>query len=65
MKTIILTLLASVSLSSCITIKTDGSGSYGNYQNSDYNSVENYSSKPMESREFLSPTFQKSEPIQE
>jgi uncharacterized protein YceK len=41
MKTIILTLLASVSLSSCITIKTDGSGSYGNYQNSDYNSVEN------------------------
>lgn len=53
MKTIILTLLVSLTLSSCITIKTDGNGSYGNYQNSDYNSAENYSSKPMESREFF------------
>jgi hypothetical protein len=53
MKTIILTLLVSLTLSSCITIKTDGNGTYGNYQNSDYNSAENYSSKPMESREFF------------
>lgn len=53
MKKIILTILSTIALHSCIIIKTDGKGSYSSYNDSNHRSKQDFSDKPMETHEFL------------